>query len=70
ILHKENDLKIGKTVQNNFNNKISQLIHSDNEIQLKSLTLEVNNQNWILEFGEKNEILEQKKRQLYVRVMD
>ncbi|CAG8815030.1 14880_t:CDS:2, partial [Cetraspora pellucida] len=35
-----------------------------------SLTLAVNNQNWILDFEPKDDILKQKKRQSYVRVMD
>ncbi|CAG8808981.1 18498_t:CDS:1, partial [Racocetra fulgida] len=56
--------------QNNFNNEISQLIHSNDKVQLKSLTLEVNNQHWMLEFREKDKILEQQKRQLYIQIMD
>ncbi|CAG8666571.1 11873_t:CDS:2, partial [Cetraspora pellucida] len=62
--------QISKKAQIYLNNEISQSFHYNDKIQLESLTLAVNNQNWILDFEPKDDILKQKKRQSYVRVMD
>ncbi|CAG8753033.1 19659_t:CDS:2, partial [Racocetra fulgida] len=60
--------QIGEKVNNFIDDETTHLYHKD-QIQIKSLTLSVDSQDWIVDYS-KNNPLEKLKRQAHVRAID
>nr|CAG8645135.1 4962_t:CDS:2 [Entrophospora candida] len=61
---------IGEGVKNHVDCEVASLYHPNDKVQLKSLTLSVDQQDWFVDFGVKDKLLEKKRKQAYVYAMD
>ncbi|CAG8749090.1 9217_t:CDS:1, partial [Cetraspora pellucida] len=59
---------IGKGIRDFINNEITYLDHKD-QLQIKSLTLSVSDQDWIVKYSD-DEALKQQKRLAFIQAMD